>query len=352
MLQNRRLAGLTIDEVQPHLLRIFPLKATSSGRSWEGIQINEYGGVFIDDLRSPPRDHVKISLNTGTAAKIRREACGKTFVSPSRIGDIAILPAARKSRWHGWVPAHLDIRLVPEKVDEMAAELRKAGHRTFEFADVPSMRDPVIEHIGAIFRIELNRASHPAQEIVIESLALALCAHMLRSYTNATGIEDRSTASIDSAAIRRAITYVESHPDRAISLRELAGAAGLSRFHFGRVFKRHTGVSPARYVEQARIAQAKLLIVSAELSLAAVAHTVGFADQSHFTRRFRAHEGCTPAQFAREHGQGHSSVPLGPFNLKPIEPVIPAKRCGSIALSRDPSSRLHNGSGSRCARPG
>jgi AraC family transcriptional regulator len=304
MPEYRGSAGLTIADVQRDLLRLFPLKATSTGRAWEGVQINEYDAVFIEDLRSPPRDHVKISLNTGTAATIRREACGKSFVSPSRIGDIAILPAARKSRWNGWAPAHLDIRLSPDKMVEMAFELRKAGQKAFEFADVPRMRDPVIEHIGTIFRIELSRASHPAQNILIESLALALCAHMLRSYTNATGIEDRSTAPVDSAAIRRAITYVEEHRDRAISLRELAGAAGLSRFHFGRVFKRHVGVSPARYVERARIAQAKLLIVNAEMPLAAVAQAVGFADQSHFTRRFRAHEGCTPAQFGRERAKG------------------------------------------------
>jgi AraC family transcriptional regulator len=301
---SRSGAGLTIEAVQQDLLRVFPLKATSTGRSWEGVQINEYDTVFIEDLRSPPRDHVKLSLNIGTAASIRREVCGKTFVSPSRIGDIAILPAARKSRWQGWVPAHLDIRLSPDKIDEMAFALRKAGHGRFEFTDVPQARDPVVEHIGAIFRVELNRAPHPAQDILIESLVVALSAHMLRSYTNAVGIEDRSTGSVDVAAIGRAIAYIDDNPDRAISLRELAGAAGLSRFHFGRVFKRHLGVSPARYVEQARIAQAKRLIVDARMSLASVAQAVGFADQSHFSRRFRVREGCTPAQFAREHARG------------------------------------------------
>ncbi len=166
------------------------------------------------------------------------------------------------------------------------------------------MRDPVIENIGAIFRMELDRASHPAQDILIESLAVALSAHMLRSYSNATGVEDRSTESADMAAVRRAVAYIDDHPDRAISLRELAGAAGLSRFHFSRVFKRQLGLSPAKYVEKARIEQAKLLIVAAQVSLASVAQAVGFADQSHFTRRFRAHEGCTPAQFARERARG------------------------------------------------
>ncbi len=297
-------AGLTIEAVQRDLLRVFPLKATSTGRSWEGIQINEYDAVFLDDLRSPPRDHVKLSLNTGTAASIRREACGRTFVSPSRIGDIAILPVARKSRWQGWAPAHLDIRLSPGKIDEMAFALRKTGHGRFEFTDVQQARDPVVEHIGAIFRIELNRAPHPAQDILIDSLAVALSAHLLRNYTNATGIEVRPTGPVDVAAVGRAIAYIDDHPHRAISLAELAGAAGLSRFHFGRVFKRHLGVSPARYVEQTRIAQAKRLIAEARMSLAAIAQAVGFADQSHFSRRFRLHEGCTPAQFARERARG------------------------------------------------
>ena len=80
----------------------------------------------------------------------------------------------------------------------------------------------------------------------------------------------------------------------------MAGAAGLSRFHFGRIFKRQVGLSPARFVEHARIEQAKRLIADGRMPLAGVAQAVGFADQSHFTRRFRAQEGCTPAQFARE----------------------------------------------------
>ena len=205
MPQAHRIAGATIDDVQPELLRTFPLKASSSGRSWEGVRINEFAETHIEDLLSPPRDHVKIGLCIGTSPLIRREACGKTFASPSRIGEFSILPACRKSRWHGLAPAHLDIRLDPDKMDEMAAELRKTGERRFEFANVPRMRDPIVEHMGAIFGAELNRASHPAQDMLIESMAVALCAHLLRSYTNAVGIEERSKASVDVATVGRAL---------------------------------------------------------------------------------------------------------------------------------------------------
>lgn len=304
MSQSPELMAGTIDGVQRDLLLTFPLKATSAGRSWEGVHVNEFGKVYIDDLLSSPRDHVKIGLCIGTSPSIRREVCGKTFISPSRIGDFSILPAGRKSRWQGLVPAHLDIRLDSGKMDELVGELRRAGEKRFEFVDVQRMRDPIVEHISAIFRVELNRASHPAQEILIESMAVALCTHLLRNYTNAVGIEERSMVSVDAAVIGRAVAYIENNSDRSISLRELASAAGLSRFHFSRVFKRHLGLSPAKYIERARIEQAKALIVSAELSLANIAQAVGFADQSHFSRRFRFHEGRTPAVFAREQAKG------------------------------------------------
>jgi AraC family transcriptional regulator len=295
--------GMFIGGVQQELLRNFPLKATSVDRCWEGVHINEFDQVFIEDLRSPPRDHVKIGLCLGTSPYIRRETCGTVLVGPSRIGEFAILPAGRKTRYQGVAPAHLDIRLELGKMDEMVTELRKAGERRFEFVNVPRMRDSVVEHIGAIFRTELNRPPHPAQDLLIESLAVSLSAHLLRSYTNAVGIEDRSTISVNVAAVRRAMAYIEDNPDRAISLQELAGAAGLSRFHFGRVFKHHLGLSPARYIERIRIEQAKALIISGEMSLADVALAVGFGDQSHFSRRFRFQVGRTPAAFAREHAR-------------------------------------------------
>lgn len=293
-----------LDDVQRYLLQNFPLKATSADRSWEGVHVNEFAEVRLDDLRSPPRDHVKIGLCLGTSSFIRRETCGSTFTGPSRVGDFAILPAGRKSRWHGVAPAHLDIRFDPGKMEETAAELRKAGERRFEFVNVSQGRDPIVEHIGAIFRAELNLAPHPAQDILIESMAVALCAHILRRYTNLSGIEDRSGGSVDMAAIRRALAYISDNPDRAISLCELATASGLSRFHFSRLFKRQLGVSPARYVERIRIEQAKALIVGAQMSLADIALAVGFADQSHFARRFRFHEGRTPGAFARQQARG------------------------------------------------
>jgi transcriptional regulator GlxA family with amidase domain len=109
-----------------------------------------------------------------------------------------------------------------------------------------------------------------------------------------TGLAPRTLAMV--------VSYIEEHPHHSIALDKLARIANVSRFHFARMFKLSTGVSPMMYVEQNRIRKAQTLIREKHLSLAAIAAEVGFADQSHFTRRFRLHVGCTPSNYAMNLG--------------------------------------------------
>src|SRR5436189_163530 len=74
--------------------------------------------------------------------------------------------------------------------------------------------------------------------------------------------------------------------DQPISLPELARACKLSPGHFARAFRKMTGQPPHRWLMEQRIEKAKQLLVDSTLSLAQIALTCGFADQSHFTRVF------------------------------------------------------------------
>ena len=62
------------------------------------------------------------------------------------------------------------------------------------------------------------------------------------------------------AAVDRARNYLQADYARDISLEALAAIAGLSRFHFCRVFSKTVGVSPSVYQTQLRIAQARRLL--------------------------------------------------------------------------------------------
>jgi AraC family transcriptional regulator len=288
-------------EAARHQLAERPLIAASDIHHWTGIAVEECAGYTVDNLVSPPRDHHVITLSLEDSPFVMQERCGRRFESPARAGEGTLMPAGHKLRFRGQFPAYIAMRLPPDKLDEANAELRHIGSPRVSLVNCFRARDPVLHHIAQLFSQEMRRSFHPTQTLLIQSLATALSTHLLRSYSDAVGVEDRSAASVNFSAIRRALTYINDRPNRQINLDELAAVSGLSRFHFSREFKRHVGTTPTWYVERARIARAKELIRGAELSLAQIALSVGFADQSHFTRRFNLHVGCTPAAFAREH---------------------------------------------------
>ena len=80
----------------------------------------------------------------------------------------------------------------------------------------------------------------------------------------------------------------------SIEVTELARACALSRSHFSRAFKCSTGFSPQDWIRHQRIALAKLLIQSTELSLTQISLDCGFCDQAHFCHIFTRSEGINP----------------------------------------------------------
>ncbi|WP_088186122.1 AraC family transcriptional regulator [Desulfosporosinus sp. FKA] len=98
--------------------------------------------------------------------------------------------------------------------------------------------------------------------------------------------------------ISKVSTYIMENCKNNISLHELAVYAGMSKFHFSRVFKKEVGISPYDYQIQSKLKLARDLLLNKQ-SVADVAMELGFTDQSHFTRFFKKNTGVTPAQFKK-----------------------------------------------------
>jgi AraC-like DNA-binding protein len=98
------------------------------------------------------------------------------------------------------------------------------------------------------------------------------------------------------AAVERACSFINDMARQNISLDQIASAAGLSRYHFLRVFNSIKGVTPHSYLLQRRLQLARESICQGS-PIADAALSACFADQSHFSRRFKAAYGITPRQY-------------------------------------------------------
>lgn len=109
--------------------------------------------------------------------------------------------------------------------------------------------------------------------------------------------ESRRKGGLSSLSLKRVRSHIDAKIEDNIDLNSLAAAAGLSVHHFARAFKESEGITPHAFVMMRRIERAKLLLGDTEQSLAEVAVSCGFADQSHFARSFRRATGVTPGAF-------------------------------------------------------
>jgi AraC family transcriptional regulator len=98
---------------------------------------------------------------------------------------------------------------------------------------------------------------------------------------------------------RRVLDYIEARLGAKLTVEDIAAAVQLSKSHFARAFKSTLGISPKAYVAARRVERAKCMIMDSAESLADIALSCGFADQSHFSRQFRRAVGVTPSRWRR-----------------------------------------------------
>jgi len=98
-------------------------------------------------------------------------------------------------------------------------------------------------------------------------------------------------------SVLRAIQYIKENLSEKIRLHALARQAGMSKFHFCRLFVKHTGMSPMKYVTYLRIELAKRHLERGDSTVSLLALDMGFNDLGTFIRQFKRHAGCTPTAY-------------------------------------------------------
>jgi AraC family transcriptional regulator len=133
------------------------------------------------------------------------------------------------------------------------------------------------------------RLRDEVSRLAIQSIALGVLAEASRSVARGEG-----TAP---AWLARARALVEQHFAERLPLAAVADRVGVHPVHLARTFRRCYDTTFAGYVRHVRIEFARTALAGSSASLSDIAAAAGFCDQSHFSRLFKRHTGQSPAEY-------------------------------------------------------
>ena len=174
--------------------------------------------------------------------------------------------------------------------------VRRVGQLDCQFGT--GFQDQAVHHIGASLLQGLRRPAE-ANQLFVDHMMLALTAHVAQAYGGLHNAEPIGGGLAPWQA-KRACEKLASDLGGKLTLQEIAAELGLSVSHFSRAFRTSVGLPPHQWLQRQRISAAKQLMAVRGLSLAEIAMSAGFANQSHFTRVFSTLVGVSPGVWRRE----------------------------------------------------
>jgi AraC family transcriptional regulator len=269
--------------------------------NWPGIEVHRYCiqsheppehsyphlTVFVSHVDQPDRVEVLAGGNRMTGVIEN----GSVSIAPPGL-PIRLLKRPKSSHHESTV-----IFIDPFVVAKIASAEGALG--SVEVLPQYHIRDPLIREIGEALDRELV-SGNPSPLIYIESLAVALTAHILSRYGNLASVQKRGDAVHRIAQLRRSLDYMQENLQNKLTLAEVAAVSNMSKYHFAKAFRHAMGIAPHRYLMALRMSKARELLAVGDLPIQEIAFRVGYTDRSHFTTEFLKVTGVTPARYRQE----------------------------------------------------
>ena len=114
----------------------------------------------------------------------------------------------------------------------------------------------------------------------------------IRRYRMDTGI---------SKAVQSCCDYIDMHVTDRLTISDLASYCGYTDYYLSRKFKKEVGMSPADYINRAKVDHARLLLTSTQASIQEISETLQFCSRSYFTSVFQNITGESPTEYRMNH---------------------------------------------------
>lgn len=239
-------------------------------------------------------NHHTLSLYVSGGEKIQRRHRDRVLQSFGA-GSLCLMPECVTSDWlvagpielfHLYIPRKVFDRVVVAVIDRDPAHISLA-ERTF-FADT------LLEQL--IRQTFLTRNwDDPSDSLALSCSGHMLLAHLIGYHSSMNEGSIIAKGGLPPRQLSRIKFFIEAHLDQPLRISDLAEIAGLSEFHFARMFKSATGEPPHRYVQRRRVERAKQLMKETKMDLMEIALACGYGTQSHFSACFRKQTGLSPS---------------------------------------------------------
>lgn len=278
-----------------HALAHAQVALVSPQSSWNSVAATRFRMGKVD-VSLPALGVPAFGVNYGQHMQLERTLNGRTVGASAVAGHLSLLPPDAETRWVFDQPGDVALvflngRLFGRAIEEAVG----CDPASVEIAPKFVIRDLGLERIAHRLLKEISEPG-PASRLVTEEIAQELAAHLIFTHSNLDLQREGRSHTMAPSKLKRAEDFVLSNLESELSLLDIAGAAGMSLFHFAKAFKQATGQTPHQYLTQQRMLQARALLHDGNLSIGQIAKAVGLS-HSHFTAIFARQMGMTPSKF-------------------------------------------------------
>lgn len=279
--------------------------AASHGPAWQDVRLAVLSLPAVADTFTMPATTEPLIAWTcsGEAEAQERENDGPWVTSRLKKGSLYVTAAGApyEFRWKTLTPEPFETVIVLLNLPlfgEALTEVFGIDAENARLRDVSGFEDP---HLVALLEQLKQEAMRPvSSRLFVRGVAQAIAVHLARNYTALTDASRSEPSALPGFKLRRITDWMAEHMAEEFSLARLAEQAGMSEFHFNRLFKRATGLPPSQYCIKLRLDAARRLLRETKKSVITIANEVGYSNPSHFAQLFRKETGLSPTDYRRE----------------------------------------------------
>ena len=266
---------------------------------WQNLKVIRNRHQVRESVIKPDKlTYHLITVYMGAPSRQQALLSGRNYNVLQTAGNVAVISAATalKSWYDEAEQDDIYLHLEPEFVRQ-TAEGADLNSDKIEIVTTLDSRSPIIETMARMAFDELQRDDATATNLYADSVANILAVQLLREYSSKKmPPEKRFVNGLTNKKLALVLELIESDLSEDLPLKVLANAAGLSEYHFLRMFKQSTGYTPHQYVMHQRIERAKTLLKKTDMTVTEIAYLLGFSTPAHFTHHFRRKTGLTPRE--------------------------------------------------------